>query len=1175
MPLWKEKMKPLDPITLPLRGRILIEASAGTGKTYTIALLFIRLLLERELSVDRILVVTFTTAATEELRGRIRLRIREALDTLEGKGPLDETLQRLMAGVRKKDPVGAAILLADALTRMDEAAIFTIHGFCRRMLQEHAFESGASFSMEFLENEQSLRTEIMEDFWRSRFYAGSREEAVWAASLWPTPQNLYLGLGGHLNRPDVYCVPVIKDDELVRMHDRLLPLFAEIRTMWRLQGSEIASLLQKNKRLSRNKTTGYGGTRITDALQAMNDFTRAESMPWLLPTQISLFTRATLDKSLLQNSHTPPEHQFFDCVDRFFSLHREMTRHRKISILQAARDYLHVELKRRKQEQGRLYFDDLLLQMDMAMRGARAEKFAADIGKRFPAVLVDEFQDTDPLQYHIFSQIHRVTPASALFLIGDPKQAIYGFRGADIFTYLLARQETTPDYRYTMTTNYRSTAPMVATVNRLFDRENPFLPAADAMKFTRVQAAGMADAHLLTIDDIPIAPLTCLLLPESASGKPLAKKKAAEQAALLCAHEIALLLTSGHFGTKPAGQPVTGGDIGILVRTHQEAKIMKDALTTCNVASVYYSKSSVFRSPEAGQILTLLCALLKPDDPSLVQTLLATDLFGYNARQLEQLRHEEQSLDDITSHLLRYRNILHHQGFLPMFHSLLAEEHNVGRLLALPGGERILTNFLHLAELLQEAARNQPGIEGLRHRLADWIQRPDELQEDSSQLRLESDENLVKIVTIHKSKGLEYPVVFLPFLWATRTCSPKEPFSFHHPERPEQLCVDLGSGNEEHFRLAEQERLTADLRLLYVAVTRARHSCFFCWGRIKKMDETALFHLLHNGKIPDRETLLTDLERLRDHQSELVVKQPTENPAPVPTKKQLSETPLAAAHFTGTIDTGRRITSYSGLTAGHDTRPERPDHDDRGVPLPRPSEFTAFGFPKGPVAGTCLHAIFERINFTDSADHQAIVAEQLARAGFEQRWQDVVTPWIHDVLAAELTRGLSLNLLENKQRINEMAFTFPLEKMRFSFFNQVLAAFDIAPLPEQKRELHGLMVGFIDLIFRWNNRYYIADYKSNYLGASPQQYGSDKLTAAMMEHRYDLQYLIYTLALHRFLRSRIAAYDYDHHFGGVYYFFLRGMGPRYPAGSGIFSDKPPLELIMQLDACCFGRGEQG
>ncbi len=1167
-------MLPLDPLTLPLRGQMLLEASAGTGKTYTLALLFLRLLLERELSIDQILVVTFTVAATEELRGRVRLRIREALDVLQGKPSGDATLDALITRTRKKDPARTAILLDDALTRMDEAAIFTIHGFCRHMLQEHAFESSAPFAMEFLENEQALQAEVMEDFWRRRFYDTSPGEAAWAASLWTTPQGLYDVLGGHLNRPTVQCVPKIHDDDVEQMRKRLHPLFEDIRGGWQQQGDKIAALLRENRRLSRNNTTGYGHKRLAAAVAAMDEFTMAESMPWLLPEEISLFTKSAIDNSLLKNKHEPPRHRFFELVDEFFPQHREMTHCRKISVLLAARHYLHAEMNRRKLEQARLYFDDLLLRMDAALHGPRSNDFAAGINKRFPAILVDEFQDTDPLQYRIFSRIHGADRSSALFLIGDPKQAIYGFRGADIFTYLMARQATPPGHRFTMTTNYRSTSRMVTAVNQLFGRYSPLPPAGDAMKFIPVQPSGLADTEPMIVGDRPIAPLTCLLLPEQNSGKPLAKDKAAEQAARFCALEISALLggKATITTTKTGNRPVSGGDIGILVRTHREAEIIRNALRGQRIASVYYSKSTVFQTSEAGQMLTLLTALLNPADPATARTLLATDLFGYTAERLEELRREEQRWEEIMATLNRYQHSWQQQGFLPMFHTLLSEQRCVQRLLAAVEGERMLTNFLHLAELLQEASRSQPGVEGLYHWLADNIRQPDRQQTDSSQLRLESDENLVKIVTIHKAKGLEYPLVFLPFLWSTRPCDPEKPFSFHHPDRPEQLCIDLGSGNAEYLRLAEQERLAADLRLLYVAVTRARYGCFFCWGRISKMHETALCTLLHGDRIPEQETLVTDLAQLNSRQAPLVIKHYPENPAPPVTPACTPDNKLAAARFTGAIDTSWQITSYSGLSGGHDPRPERPDYDQQDEPQIQHPENSVFGFPKGPAAGTCLHAILEQIDFTDPAGHGPIIAEQLAGAGFESSWQRLVGTWMQAILATRIKPDFSLNQLAARNRINEMAFSFPLEKMRLTRFNQALASGGIAPLPENHHTLHGLMVGFIDLVFRHNGRYYIIDYKSNYLGGSMNHYRPENLRAAMDEHRYDLQYLIYTLALHRYLHSRIKDYDYDTHFGGIYYLFLRGMNPQHPEGTGIFAARPPLPLITRLDICCRGNG---
>ncbi len=1169
-------MQPLNPLTLPLQGQILIEASAGTGKTYTIGLLFLRLLLERGLSVDQILVVTFTRAATEELRGRIRLRIREALDVLNGRSRGDEALQQLRASISEPDQ--AVILLSDALTRMDEAAIFTIHGFCQRMLQEHAFESGAPFEMEFLETEQVLRRRIIEDFWRLRFYRAPKEEAAWAASQWNEPQDLLTNLGGHLSRSGVECVPVIDEEDLAVQMEKLLPVFAQAWAQWLEQRVAITTLMQESKRLSRDKTKGYGLQRLEQAVETMDSFFAEKSMPWLMPNtkMLELFTTGKIETSLKKSTkYESPVHPFFDLFDRFFQAHQDMTRNRKVFILLEARKYLLNELKRRKEEQGQLYFDDLLTQLDAGLQGAGGRQLAESIRTRFPVILVDEFQDTDPLQYRIFSSIHRdlknAKNTSGLFLIGDPKQAIYGFRGADIFTYIKARRDTATENRFTMTTNYRSTSPMVAAVNQLFDRQESFLFNKDAIEFTPVKAAGPADDKPLLFNDTPPPALTCLLLPENTTDKPLAKGTAAEQAARFCAHEIGDLLAAGLAGRARIGdQPLSAGDIAVLVRTHVEADLVRKELGALFITSVYYSQESIFSTPEAEQVAVVLSGLVDLADSGLIRTGLVTDLFGYNAEQLDSLRSDEQQWETIMITLDRYQQIWRHEGFTPMFQTLLAEQEVVRRLHGAASGERRLTNLLHLAELLQEASRQQLGVDGVLRWLLDQIQASEE-QDDSRQLRLESDENLVKIVTIHKAKGMEYPVVFLPFLWSARPCTAGEPLAFHHPDHPDQLLIDLGTGEEEHFKLAERERLAGDLRLLYVAMTRARSCCFFCWGRINKMEQSALCYLLHGGTIPDDlQALTADLSSLETEHSALVLKSYPQQFIRPNLHSDNENTPLAAACFRGRIDSGWKMTSYSRLTAHQDPQPEQPDYDQEVAAEVRTPGFDVFGFAKGAAAGTCLHSILEEISFTDPAGHEEIIRKQLEKGGFDTSWTPVVLSWMEAVLQTELEPGFALADLQEGDRINEMSFYFPLQSMNPNDFNRVLDDFSIPALPDQQEILRGLMVGFIDLIYRYDGRYYVADYKSNHLGGSPADYGCEQLQAAMLEHRYDLQYLIYTLALHRFLAGRIADYDYEIHIGGVRYLFLRGMHPDNPPGTGIFSTRPPLELIDRLDRCCRG-----
>ncbi len=1175
-------MQSLDPLTLPLQGQLLIEASAGTGKTYTIALLFLRLLLEEKFTVDKILVVTFTRAATEELRTRIRQRIRDGLDVLEGRSS-DSVLDKLLTN-SMDDKQRAIQTLTDALTLMDEAAIFTIHGFCQRMLQEHAFESGAPFEMEFLESEQLLRQRIMEDFWRDRFYGASRDETVWAARQWGTPDALLKSIGGHLDRQDIRCVPDVNDEIIVALEKKLDDALLEVRSQWERKRNTILDQLRENKKISKNKKNGYHPDRLDGAANTLDGLVQVNSLPWQPPEAdlLPLFTSSHITASLLKNKNKPPDHPFLDLFDDFWTTWLQLTSFRRIRILLTARQYLHTELTRRKEEHAQLFFNDLLTHLDAALQGEGGHPFARTIGTRFPMILVDEFQDTDPLQYRIFSTIHTRNPESGLILIGDPKQAIYSFRGADIFTYIQARSDCKADNRLTMDTNYRSTSGMVGAVNQLFGLvDNPFLLFQDAMTFTPVKAAGFADKEPLLLGNTVPPPLTCLRLPNGKKSKNGKKGKngtndkpantgvSRECASTFCAQEIGQLLTAGRSGQATIGdRPLQAGDIAVLVRTHREAAQVRSSLGKLRISSVYYSHDSVFLSREAQQIRVVLSGLLDLSDSGMIRSALATPLFGYDAARLDQLHHSEEKWEKVMTVMAEYRQIWQEQGFIPMFQRLLKEQKMVQRIHPLLEGERILTNYLHLAELLQEAGLEQIGPEGLVRWFSNQIQAP-EKGENSGQMRLESDENLVKIVTIHKAKGMEYPIVFLPFLWSARICKAKEPFSFHQPDEPDRLYLEL-AGNSDHLLLAEKERLAEDLRMLYVAVTRARYCCFFCWGRIKGMENSALGYLLHGRTMPEEAELLSALAQLDTDESPLAVKPFIEQVAQKVGQDADAVTELQPAIFQGHIDTSWRITSYSRLTAHpgsqSDRQPEQPDYDSSSDNQSETAGEDRFGFPRGAAAGTCLHAILEHISFTDSADHETIINEQLARAGFEPSWGTVVADWLADILDTGLDEnGLRLSGLGSKNRVNEMSFYFPLNGLDLSCFNRVLADFDYAPLPGHDI-LQGLMVGFIDLVFCHENRYYVADYKSNHLGAALEDYR--KLEPAMLEHRYDLQYLIYSLALHRYLQSRIPNYSYNDHFGGAYYLFLRGMQPS--ADSGVYFDKPPFALIDGISRCCNG-----
>lgn len=1191
--IWRKKMRRFEPLDFPLDGQRLIEASAGTGKTFSIALLFLRLLLESRIDVDRILVITFTTAATEELRSRIAARLREIADFLDQLAvdaefePQETILADLLAGI--EDRQEASRRIADALARMDEAAVYTIHGFCQRMLQENAFESGALFELEFLESEKPLRREIIEDFWRQRFYASPLEEVEWAIAEWNDPAGLEKCIGGMLAKPVAEYVPSVTLQELQQAKDRAEESYRSIIDLWRECREDVENILRFDKNLSSSRKDGYGPERVGRILSWLAAKGNQDQMPWLLPKELALLGSSVM-RTKLVHKRIFPEHIFFDQFDAFLRIHTDFLRTARIHTLTAACRFISTEMTQRKNANAKIFYDDLLRKLDRALSGREASNLRQRIRSRFAVALIDEFQDTDPVQYRIVRKLFGSGPESSLIMVGDPKQSIYSFRGADIFTYMRARRDTPEQSRFTMETNYRSTEAMVRAVNILFDRHDAFIFAPDIV-FRPVKAGGKAEDRPLLIEERNPRPLQAMFIPGSAhSGKTSSgfpKTKAEEIATRWSAYEIARLLSSGAQGKASiGGLSLTGGDVAVLVRTHFEANLMQQALGSLNIPSVYYSQDSVFETDEAAQLYRVLISVLDGADERAFRRALITDLFGYNGTDLHQLLSDDAAREQLFVQWHEYRSRWQNEGLSAMFQMLLARRRVVQRILARPAGERKITNYLHLIELLQEESGRLDGPDSLLRWFGEQMNNP-EPEKANQQLRLESDENLVKIITVHKAKGLEFPIVFLPYLWRTRPVAPDGIFTFHHPDS-DKAVADLGSGDPGHYRLAERERLAEDLRLLYVAITRAKHMCCFCWGRIKDMDKTPLAWLLHRGGGPDVPPVKSlDERRVLDELSALnrsghimdYLEYPSDfkrNFVPPDRVKQI----LLPRIFTGTIDTGWAVTSYSQLAAKTSTGERQIDFQPEEAKEDRESEncSSVFDFPRGAAAGNCLHGLLEQIDFVNLQEKglPETVDQHLVKTGIDSKWNPLVCQWLQDIVGTPLSAVTDMRLARvgKMERIVELGFYFSLHDMQIGKINSVLRDYSIPAIDSSLHFTQGLMKGFIDLVFRFDDRFYIADYKSNYLGPTLEDYREDELSAAMISHRYDLQYLIYTVALHRYLETRIKGYRYDSHFGGVYYLFLRGMnqahGPRY----GVFSTRPPESLVDRLDEC-FGCPEAG
>ncbi|HBQ6427396.1 TPA: exodeoxyribonuclease V subunit beta [Klebsiella pneumoniae] len=1168
----------LDPLRLPLIGERLIEASAGTGKTFTIAALYLRLLLglggeaayPRAISVEELLVVTFTEAATEELRGRIRSNIHE-LRIACLRGESDNPLySALLAEIADKDDAAKTLLLAER--QMDEAAVFTIHGFCQRMLSLNAFESGMLFEQQLIEDESRLRYQACADFWRRHCYPLTRDIAAVIHDVWKGPRDLLKSLDRWLQgeAPQLKSPPA-PNETLAERHQQIIARIDSLKQQWREQVGEIEGVLE-NSGLDRRK---FNRGNQGKWMEKVNAWAQEETLSYQLPDALEKFAQSFLLERTKAGGE-PPVHPLFSAVESLLASTLTLTD----LVLARAMVEIRDAVAREKRRRGELGFDDMLSRLDEALRGDSGETLASAIRQRFPVAMIDEFQDTDPQQYRIFRRIWRRQPETALLLIGDPKQAIYAFRGADIFTYMKARSDVAA--HYTLDTNWRSSPGMVGSVNRLFSlSDNPFM--FHEIPFLPVKAAAKNKGLRFTVDAADVPAMNVWLMPGDTVGSGDYQTFMAQ----LCATQIRDWLSAGQRGRAllwrgETSRPVQASDITVLVRNRLEAAQVREALQTLGIPSVYLSnRDSVFETLEAQELLWLLQAVLAPERENTLRSALATSMFGLTALDIENLNQDEQAWDALVEEFSEYRQIWRQRGVMPMLRALMTARHIAENLLATRGGERRLTDILHISELLQEAASQLESEHALVRWLAQHIAEPDS-NAASQQMRLESDKHLVQIVTIHKSKGLEYPLVWLPFIARFR----KQDQAFYHDRETFAAVLDLGQ-DEASLELAEAERLAEDLRLLYVALTRAVWHCSLGVAPLSSRKSgnsdfhlSALGRLLQAGEAMDAAGLAA---RLADFcHGDIALQIPGELDL-TPWQAPAATIPrLSARELQRRIADDWRVTSYSGLqqhgfSGGQDLLP-RLDVDAAGVgEVVEEPQLTPHQFPRGAAPGTFLHSLFEELDFTQPVP-EGWMAEKLQLSGFDAQWAPVLTDWLGGVLKTRLPGpDIALNQLAARDKQVEMAFYLPIAQLLTAErLDALIRQYD--PLsadtpPLDFRQVRGMLKGFIDLVFRHEGRYYLLDYKSNWLGEDREAYTRPAMEQAMRAHRYDLQYQLYSLALHRYLRHRLADYDYDRHFGGVIYLFLRGMDGQ-EGGQGIFTTRPVRPLIDGLDQLFAGETQE-
>lgn len=1155
-------MSTVSPELAPLDAPTLIEASAGTGKTHTITTYFVRGIVELGLMPDQILVVTYTKAATSELRLRCRKRLLQALALLEESCSEPDPLYEIVS--RSAERLGRFELentLRHALAQMDQAAIQTIHGFCQHLLQAHPLLFGIDFDFEVAEDVSSIYTELADDFWVSDLYdkpewlmAALAERRIDSESLAKLAQVAAM--------PGIQIIGPEPKDFDEELFERGLALRREAGQLWAKDRDAIHEILIHHEGLNRQFYKREAiESKWVPALDSFFDDARLQSPP-------SFFSRLARGSMTMKKGFAEPTHPFFDSCAELWEVHeqiRPILEHAVFCFQQRFLEFVRGHARRRRNEGAVLTYDDLLTTVYAPLNPCRKEEPSLDrdsivstISKAYPLALVDEFQDTDSVQYGIFRAIYG--EGSAVY-VGDPKQAIYAFRGADVFSYMDAVADVGQRV-HRLTTNRRSDPGMVRAVNTLFSyRELPFalegIGFEDAIPHERANRSSLNPS------------MEVILLGEKDLQGSLALAVAPT-----AANEIAHLLGSN---AQIDERLLAPDDVAVLCRSNNQAIEVTRALRALKIPASLDGDSSVLNTEIASDVRVVLEAASMPGDSPAVRRALLTPLLGVTPQELANMNDEDWSR--WVSQFHAWSEMWHAQGVLRFLEDVLRSTGAETRIAKRPSARRELTDLLHIEELLLrgERERDRDPIA-----LAQWFRRLDRgstedgmVAYEDLQQRPDAEAGAVRVSTIHKSKGLEYGVVYCPFTWNDASLWRFERAALKFHDERGNIKLDLGSDRREaHASSSEREALSEAIRLLYVAVTRAKHRCTVFWGRAPTWKPSALAYLLLGdrglGK-PSEAEMRASLDALANASGGTVGwRSPT--PARAPERQGESAlTGLSTPEQARLFELAPRIGSFTSMTGQNEKIPDpRADAPTANAP---PALFAEL--PGGARTGLLLHSILEVADFAklESSETGLLIERQLRAYGFDPSLVAAVQRDLGAVGSTPLTPGPGsprLIDLPRDRQLRELEFTLCVDRPDLVSLAKLLrqhgAPEAATGYHERLAEVSGqtlqrFLRGYIDLVFEWRGRWYIADYKSNLLSA----YEPAVITEAAQREHYLLQAQLYAAAAHRYLSQRVPQYEPERHWGGALLLFLRGMRGSGHAGSSVFFDRQPAVLVRAVD----------
>ncbi len=1146
---------PLNVFELPLEGSYLIEAGAGTGKTYNITSLYLRVLAQKRLMPNQVLVLTFTNDATNELKQRLRSRIKEVLEVHQGSVTDDDFVQTFAASLNSDQ----ANHLQECLYTFDEAAVSTIHGFCQRLLSEYAIEFEVPPNFELLTDEISLLTEVTDAFWVDFFFDAPTNTPFeqwyrrYLEEKFSSPEDFIATYFEILVNPD-YDIDaynqnfndfetnyLLAKEALTKLKDALEANIEELKTLF--ENAPLSGTYYRNK-----------AAMLSEFIEVV----RSASEPGLIFNGFE--TKAeTLENRFLKFGNFMPQEglkkggtishlSLFDCVDKFYALNNQL-----LDISEAFVGYASTQIRKRfaeiKRKRNQIGYNDLLVKVRDTL--SKKAQLSTEIKRRFPVAFIDEFQDTDHIQYAIFKQLYGTDDTVFWVMIGDPKQAIYRFRGADINTYLFAKKQIAETHRRTLLHNYRSSMGLITAINSFFNYvEKPFgledLPFENAL-----YPAKKTSDSFLHLGDKPVTPVSVVQFDQNGLNVGELKNQVMDSVCTEIVHLLSRQYTINNRNLSTA-------DIAILVDKHQHATELQQKLAQRGLKSIIRSKASVFETRESDELYRLLRAVAEFTNQRYVRAAMLTSLLRFESKDVYHIFDSEKESTQLLQRFANLHESWQKEGFSKFINRLFVEFNLEENLIKTDQPERAITNLYHLKDLLvKEYREHGKGLNGLMRYFQEKRTHPNS-SNDAEIIRLESDGELIQIVTHHASKGLEYPVVFCPFLWDMKKDRP--PFVVQSDGQSTKVVLKNETEDFSNaMEIFEREEASEQKRLAYVALTRA---CFKCFVYVPSADrvkyatgQNVIGHLWKENAEP-QSAHLSDIECVPlDISTDLMFDE-----------KKSSSSPLKLITCSRTdLWKHPRLVSYSSLV--NDAKAAKADDDfkdlDEVSNLQTEDDEqvgSIFALPKGKNTGNVVHAIFEEIEFDHSEMHLEVIQDKMVAYNIDEKWEGTLIELVHRSVQTNLRDNIYLKHISQANKLVEMEFYVPVRGLSRATMLTMLGK-----NPETDQYLiDGYLKGFIDLIFRVGDRYYILDYKTNHLGNRYSDYSQTALSEEMRSANYDIQYHLYTLALVRFLKNRIPHFNYEQHFGGVFYLFVRGIEPG-KASSGVFFDKPEYPLIERLN----------